>query len=119
MNTSLIIDREARERIRLVASVRPSVCQRSHDTWNTVQDHCVFVCQYSRNVRDQELRAAVGGFFNINFGKYYIVVPKYSMHFPNSASSANDCTTGQTSFPLSPNLVRASLLITIPPPPLW
>ncbi len=50
----IFIDREAREIIRLVTSVRPSVrlsvclfvyalTSESFDTWNTVQDLCVFV----------------------------------------------------------------------------
>ena len=40
----------------------PSAKENRHDTWNTVQDLCVFVNWWSWNIRDQELRAVVGGF---------------------------------------------------------
>ncbi len=60
-----MIDREAREIIRLVASVRPPVCpfvclfmQKHHDTWDTVQDLCVFVS----NQGTFAIRTAVRGF---------------------------------------------------------
>ncbi len=79
--TVIFIDRKAREIIRLVASVRPSVCQHyasgaewsiyglgvpsakqhHHDTLNTVQDLCVFVSNKGK-FGIQEPRAAVGGF---------------------------------------------------------
>ncbi len=61
----IFIDREAREIILSVASVRPSVCVfvyalNHHDTWNTVQDLCVFV----NNQETFAIKscAAVGGF---------------------------------------------------------
>ena len=70
--TEIFIDRGASrswEIIRLVASVRLSVCpsadaltqQKHHDTWNTVKDLCVFVSnQGAFTIKD--LRAAVEGF---------------------------------------------------------